>query len=89
MNNKLFVGNLSYDLTEDQLKEAFEQIGPVVSVAIISDKFTGRSKGYGFVEMENEEAANEAVKTLDGSELGGRPMHVNIARPREDRGPRE
>lgn len=85
---KLYVGNLSYQTTADQLSSSFSQYGTVVSSTVISDKFSGRSKGFGFVEMETEEAANAAIEGLNGQELDGRALRVNVARPLEERPPR-
>lgn len=82
---KLFVGSLPFATKEDELKDFFSKVGTVESVAIIMDKMTGRSKGFGFVEMSSEEEAKKAVETLNGSELGGRKIVVNVARPKEDR----
>jgi cold-inducible RNA-binding protein len=80
MSKKMFVGNLSFATTESDLREAFEQFGTVESVAIINDRDTGRSKGFGFVEM-NEEDANKAIAKMNGSDLNGRALTVNEARP--------
>jgi cold-inducible RNA-binding protein len=80
MAKKLFVGNLSFKTTESDLRNAFEQYGAVESVAIIMDRDTGRSKGFGFVEM-NEEDANKAIAGLGGAEVDGRALTVNEARP--------
>jgi len=85
MSNKLFVAGLSYDLTEDQLKEYFAQAGQVVSANIITDRMTGRSRGFGFVEMSSQEEADKAIKTLDNSSLAGRTINVKEARPQESR----
>jgi RNA recognition motif-containing protein len=84
----IFVGNLKYDVTEDEVREAFAQHGEVSSVAIIKDRQTGQSKGFGFVEMPNKNEAENAIRTLHLHELRGRAMTVNEARPREERGPR-
>jgi len=81
MSNKLYVGSLSYDTTEDALRDFFAQAGPVESVAIIIDKVTNRSKGFGFVEMSTEEGAQKAIDELNGKELEGRNIIVNEARP--------
>lgn len=78
-STKLFVGNLPYKLTEDELKNHFESKGAVVSARIITDRETGRSRGFGFVEMESPEMAREAMNGLDGSELLGRNISVNEA----------
>lgn len=82
---KLFVGSLPFATKEEELKDFFSQVGTVESVAIIIDKMTGRSKGFGFVEMSSDEEAQKAVDTLNGTDLGGRNIVVNIARPKEDR----
>lgn len=84
----IYVGNLNFDTTEDDLKQAFEQYGQVESVKIISDRYTGRSKGFGFIEMPGDDEARAAIEGLDGSDLGGRNLKVNEAKPREDRGNR-
>jgi RNA recognition motif-containing protein len=81
----IYVGNLSYQLSEDELREAFAAFGDVSSVKIITDRATGQSKGFGFVEMAGKAEAEEAIRQLDGSALGGRNIRVNEARPREDR----
>jgi len=88
MGKNIFVGNLSNTITEDLLRERFEAIGPCKSLQIIKDKMTGQPKGFGFVEMENESDAQEAMAKLNGVELGGRKLTVNEARPRQDRGDR-
>ena len=80
----IYVGNLSYQLTEEQLRAAFEAHGEVSSAKIIIDRDTGRSKGFGFVEMPVSEEAEEAIKALDGQSIDGRPIRVNEARPRTD-----
>ncbi len=78
----IYVGNLHYEISEDQLKEIFEEYGEVTSTKIINDRETGRSKGFGFVEMENEDEANKAISELNDAELKGRNMRVNQARER-------
>ncbi len=83
---KLYVGNLSFDTSESDLRSAFEAHGTVDSVAVVSDKYTGRSRGFGFVEMNNDEEAKTAMGELNEKELDGRKLNVNEARPREDRG---
>ena len=84
---KIYVGNLSYEVTEEDLKQSFEQFGQVESVAIITDKFTGKSKGFGFVEMASKAEGQSAIDGLNGKELKGRALNVNEARPRtESRG---
>lgn len=85
MAKKLYVGNLSYDVKEEQLRELFEQAGTVESATVIMDKFSGRSKGFGFVEMSTEEEAKAAIEKFDGHDLMGRNIRVNEARPQEDR----
>ncbi len=81
MATKLFVGNLEYTVTGDDLKEAFSQAGTVVDAVVISDKMTGRSRGFGFVEMSTEEEAKAAVEKVNGMDLKGRKINVNEARP--------
>lgn len=84
----IYVGNLSYRMDDGELREVFEQYGEVSSARIINDRETGRSKGFGFVEMPDDSAANEAIEALNGKEVGGRNLRVNEARPREPRPPR-
>lgn len=84
MSKRIYVGNLSYQTTENDLASLFEQIGQVESVDIIMDRDTGRSKGFAFVEMGNEDA-DKAIAQLNGTEVNGRPLTVNEARPREER----
>lgn len=86
MATKLFIGSLPFSATEDQLREMFAQAGTVVSATIITDKFSGRSRGFGFVEMSSEEEAKAAVEKFNGSAMEGRNIVVNEARPMEDRG---
>ena len=86
MAKKLYVGNLAYAVTDQDLKDLFSQSGTVESVAVISDKFSGQSKGFGFVEMADAAEADAAIKSLDGSELKGRNIKVNEAKPREGGG---
>ncbi len=81
----LYVGNLSYDVTENDLKSAFEQFGEVTEVRLIIDKATNRSKGFGFVEMPDKAQAEEAIEELNGQELMGREITVNVAKPKTDR----
>jgi len=85
MATKLFVGKLSFDTTNDSLQALFAQHGTVVSAQVIIDRETNRSKGFGFVEMEDQAAAQAAINALDGKEFEGRSIVVNVARPREDR----
>ncbi len=88
MAKKLYVGGLSYDTTEDGLKEAFAKAGTVESATVITDKMSGRSKGFGFVEMSSDEEAQKAMEMWNGKELDGRTLTVNEARPMEERAPR-
>ncbi len=85
MAKKLYVGGLSYSTTEDGLRNLFAQAGTVESVAVIADKFSGRSKGFGFVEMSTDEEAQKAIETYNGKEFDGRTITVNEARPMESR----
>jgi len=83
MTNKVYVGNLSFDTTEDSLKELFGGAGTVSSASIIMDKFSGRSKGFAFVEMSSEEEAKKAIEMFNGKELDGRNIVVDEAKPME------
>lgn len=85
MATKLFVGNLPYETTDQDLTEFFSQAGTVTSASVIINKFNNRSKGFAFVEMSTEEEAKNAIETLNGQELGGRKLIVSEARPREER----
>ncbi|MDQ3929295.1 MAG: RNA-binding protein, partial [Chloroflexota bacterium] len=85
MAKKLYVGNLPYSVTEDQLREMFSQVGEIADAAVVTDRYTGQSKGFGFVEMATDEGAQAAITKFDGQDMGGRAMVVNEARPREDR----
>jgi len=85
MSTKLFVGNLSFNTTQEQLQDLFAAHGNVVEVDVIMDKFSGRPRGFGFVTMESKEAADAAVQALNGKEIDGRALTVNEARPREER----
>ena len=84
----IYVGNLSYQATEQELREMFASHGEVGNVTIIKDRDSGRSKGFGFVEMEDNSAGLRAIDALNGKDLGGRPLKINEARPREERPPR-
>lgn len=86
MESKLYVGNLSYNVTEDQLRELFAQAGTIKEVALIMDRDTNRPKGFGFVEMTTQVEAQKAIELFNDKELDGRRMMVNMARPKEDRG---
>ena len=88
MAKKLYVGGLSYNTTEATLKDTFAAAGAVETAVIIMDKMTGRSKGFGFVEMSTEEEAKKAIETINGTELDGRTLTVNEAKPMEPRAPR-
>jgi RNA recognition motif-containing protein len=88
MAKKLYVGGLSYQTTEQSLGAAFTPAGTVVSAIVIKDKFSGQSKGFGFVEMSSDEEALKAIEMWDGKELDGRTIKVNEAKPMEDRPPR-
>lgn len=85
MNSKLYVGNLDYGVTGEQLSEMFSQAGSVVSGVVITDRQSGRSKGFGFVEMSNEDEAKKAIEMFNGKDLQGRNMVVNVARPKIER----
>jgi RNA recognition motif-containing protein len=85
MAKKLYVGGLSYDTTEDTLKETFSKAGTVESATIITDRASGRSKGFGFVEMSSDEEAQKAIETFNGKELDGRNITVNEAHPQKPR----
>ncbi len=88
MSQTLYVGNVSYQSTDDSLAAAFAAAGTVVSAKIVMDKFTGRSRGFAFVDMSTEAEATKAIELLDGKDLDGRPLRVSLARPKEDRPPR-
>ena len=85
MATNLFVGNLPYSMDSAKLEELFAQAGAVASAKVISDKYSGRSRGFGFVEMASDEEAKKAVEMFNGKDVDGRPLVVNEARPREDR----
>jgi len=85
---KLFVGSLSYNVTSDQLKEVFSEVGSVVSAVVIVDRYSNKSKGFGFVEYSTDDEAKKAIAELNGKEIDGRSIVVNEARPQENRGPR-
>ncbi len=88
MNKNLYVGNLSQKVTDDDLRNNFSEAGAVASVSIIKDKFSGVSRGFGFVEMETEEGAQEAIKKFNGGDLDGKTITVNEARPKTESGGR-
>jgi len=80
----IYIGNLPFNMGEDNLKEIFEEYGEVGSAKIVMDKFTGRSKGFGFVEMDDEDSAKKAIEELNNAEVGGRNIKVNESKPREE-----
>ena len=86
MNKKLYVGGLAYSVTDEQLQKLFSAHGTVQSAKVITDKYTDRSRGFGFVEMSTQEEAEKAIQALNGSQHEGRSLTVNISKPREDRG---
>jgi RNA recognition motif-containing protein len=86
METKLYVGNLSYGTTDQDLQTLFTQAGAVTSAVVIRDRETGRSKGFGFVEMASQAEAEKAISMFNGVDYQGRPLTVNVARPREERG---
>lgn len=88
MGNKLYVGNLSYDVQDRDLQELFAQYGTVTSARVVTDRDSGRSKGFGFVEFGTDEEAQAAISALNGQEIGGRALTVNEARPKEEGGER-
>ena len=85
MSKKLYVGNISYSTTEDQLEDLFSQYGTVLNVNIVTDRYTNRSKGFGFVEMEEDDAAQAAISAINGNEMDGRELRVDEARERRPR----
>jgi RNA recognition motif-containing protein len=87
MSTKLYVGGIPYTSTEQSMKDAFSKAGTVLSSSIIIDRMTGRSKGFGFIEMENDEAAQAAINMWNGMDFEGRKLTVNVARPLEPRAP--
>ena len=88
MSMKLYVGNLSFQTSSDDLQQLFAQAGTVESAAVVEDRDTGRSRGFGFVEMASKEEGQKAIEQFNGQDLNGRTLNVNEARPREDRGNR-
>jgi len=85
LETKIYVGNLSYDTNADELKALFSEAGTVVSVDVIKDRFSGRSKGFAFVEMTSQAEVEKAIELINGKEVDGRPLTVNVAKPREER----
>jgi RNA recognition motif-containing protein len=86
MAKKLYVGNLPYSVTEGELRDMFSQVGEIADAAVVTDRYTGQSKGFAFVEMATDEGAQAAIQRFDGQDMGGRQLVVNEARPRDDRG---
>ena len=86
MNKNIYVGNLSFSITDQQLLDAFSAHGTVDSARVITDKYSGASRGFGFVEMSTQQEAEKAIEALNGTEMDGRTLTVNIAKPRGDRG---
>jgi RNA recognition motif-containing protein len=87
MSTRLYIGNLSYNTTENQLQDLFAEHGPVTGVDLIMDKFSGRPRGFAFITMDTKEAAEAAIQALNGRNIDGRDLTVNEARPREERAP--
>ena len=85
MAKKLYVGNLAFSVTDDELMQAFTSFGNIASARVVMDRMTGRSKGFGFVEIEDDSLADEAVQKMDGQTIGGRPVRVSEAKPQEER----
>lgn len=85
MAKKLYVGNLSFSVTDDELQQAFASFGTISSARVVMDRMTGRSKGFGFVELEDDGSADDAISKMDGQTIGGRPVRVSEAKPQEDR----
>lgn len=88
MAKKLYVGNLAFSVTDDELQQAFTSFGNIASARVVMDRMTGRSKGFGFVELEDDQMADEAINKMNGQTIGGRPVRVSEAKPQEDRPPR-
>jgi len=85
MTNKIYVGNLNYETTEDDLRDVFKECGNVLSIKIITDAYTGKSRGFGFIEMETESEAQQAIDTLNGREVNGNQIRVNVAKENRNR----
>jgi len=84
MSVNIYIGNLSYDVSEEKIKELFSKFGEVSSVKIITDQYSGRSKGFGFVEMNDKDSADKAIQELNGTDVLGRDIKVNLAKPKKD-----
>ena len=84
----IYVGNMSFDVSESELREAFEQFGEITEVRLIMDKFSGKSKGFGFIEMPSKDEAEKAIEEMNGKDFNGRALNVNEAKPKTDRGGR-
>ena len=84
----IYIGNLTFDVSEDDLREAFEQFGEITEVRLIMDKFSGKSKGFGFIEMPSKDEAEKAIEEMNGKDFKGRDLTVNEAKPKVDRGGR-
>ena len=89
MTNKIYVGNLNYETTEDDLRQIFTECGNIVSIKIITDTYTGKSRGFGFIEMESVSEAKNAIATLNGREVNGNQIRVNEAKENRNRRPRQ
>ena len=89
MGKRLYIGNLSYDTTDETLNAKFAEFGELESATVVSDRMTGRSRGFGFVEYANDEDGQKAIDAMDGQDFEGRDLKVNEARPREERAPRD
>jgi len=86
MGSKLYVGNLSFETSSEELEQIFSEYGSVSDAMVVTDRETGRSRGFGFVQMDSDESAQSAIAAVDGTEHGGRSLKVNVAKPRENRG---
>ena len=89
MAKKLYVGNLAFSVTDEELQQAFASFGTIASARVVMDRMSGRSKGFGFVELEDDQMADDAINKMNGQTIGGRPIRVSEAKPQEDRPPRE
>ena len=89
MAKKLYVGNLAFSVTDEELQQAFASFGTIASARVVMDRMSGRSKGFGFVELEDDQMADDAINKMNGQTIGGRPIRVSEAKPQEDRPRRE